>query len=315
MAFQTRIALVGMVAAASSCNFFTPYAGDQLGETLVKAECHFVHACCTAGEWDNPALAGFTPLMVYRSESECVAEETEQGTNNWFGISGTAIRQAEQAGRFSFDNTTAGLCLQSRIDAANKCDADVVIGDAAEPVDPVLCDFSRPPGEGKVADEGNCYFSWECATKGSQCVRPIDLEDIDNIDEPSDTDPVIIQSAGVCVPPVQEGDSCEPNEDTPNFFPNCEPGHFCLLDRGDFTCEALRAEGDDCDGGDCEPGLYCDRECTALKPDGDNCDFAFECESAVCNSDDECGGGPVEVQICNGVQGAADTTYADDGVN
>jgi hypothetical protein len=305
--------LLASMGLASSCNFLTPFAGDQLGETVVKARCHFIHACCAAGEWDNPALGQFSDLTGYRSESECVQEEVEEGTNSWFGIPGSAIRQAEQAGRFSFDNNQAALCLQPFVDAANKCDADAVIGDAGEPLDPVLCDFSAPPGDGKVKDEDPCYFAWECATKGSQCVRPVDLLDIDNVPEIDSGDTVTIQEAGVCVPPVAIDDDCEPDPDVPNFTPSCEPGSRCLPDRNDLVCTELKTEGDNCDDSfECEPGLYCDRECTALKPDGDNCDDGFECESGQC-IDRDCGSNPVDVLICNGVQGGDDVKYEKDG--
>ncbi len=92
-----------------------------------------------------------------------------------------------------------------------------------------------------------------------------------------------------------------------------------------MTCERPRGEGDDCLTTDfCERGLFCEfggngqGECTPRFGEGDDCTNDDECEVGLfCDSnraEPVCTAPlPVEVLICNGIQGGDDPAYDLDG--
>ena len=306
-----------VVALIPSCNLLCPYNADQFIETQIHAECHFWFACCPAGEHALAVGAGFPNLGNFRDEGACVSERLEQGSA--LQDVALAITQAEQAGRFKFDAATMQTCVQPRIDALNSCDADFVLGDGAPAVVPEEC--ATLPGEGLVADGDDCFFRFECADKGSDCLPATVFDKIDPEDEPEQPDEVLISRPTICISPLQDGDDCSIDPDRPLAPTACAPGLICFTDDGgDQQCEPPHEDGDDCNSsGDCADGFFCDLteappECAELKGDGDNCTADAECERGLAcdlaDDDPECVPLlPVNVEICNGVQGADDTTY------
>jgi hypothetical protein len=324
------------LAAMPACNLICPYNADQFFETQVRAECHFYFACCTAGEADVLRERGFPDLSQYRDEGTCVQERLEEGGSLNEGA--RAIVQAEQAGRFQFDYAIAQQCLEGRINAMNNCDADAVIGDAALTDEvPEVCEGA--PGLGKVKDLDPCFFEFECEIPGSICASPlllIEEPDACAVDDDCRNDELCDNERGICVidpgaieihddkiciSPLLEGDDCAQDPDFPLLPSFCEPGTVCFPDGEDLTCEFLGLEGDECFiDGHCERGLYCDLsddvpgECAELKGEGDECDSSSECdfplECDFTRDTPSCEAPlPVDVFICNGIQGADDPVY------
>ncbi len=325
------------LAAMPACNLICPYNADQFFETQIRAECHFFFACCTAGEVDILVDAGrFPNLSNFRDEATCVQERLEEGGG--INLIGRAIVQAEQAGRFRFDYATAQLCLEGNINAMNNCDADRVIGDAAIN-DEVIDACEGVPGEGLVVDGDPCFFDFECQIPGSLCLSPFFLVDDPDpcaIDDDCNNDEICDQEISFCVPdagaieihddkiciaPLLEGDDCAPDPDFPLLPSFCEPGTVCFPDDGDLTCVFLGIDGEECfEDEHCERGLYCDLsegspgECAELKGEGDECDDSSECDFPLqCDftrNNPSCEAPlPVDVFICNGIQGAEDPVY------
>ena len=318
-----------------SCSLMCPYSADQLVESNIRAECHFYFACCTAGEADIlVGERGFPDLSDFRDEEHCVRERMEEGSA--FNELARGITQAEQAGRFRYDYATAQTCAEGRINALNSCNADFVLGDAGPVETPEACE--GVPGEGLVADGKPCFFDFECAIGGSQCLPPGVLlepepcqvnddcagDEFCNDDGFCEFDPgeIIIHDEKICISPIRKGDSCEPDPDFPLLPAFCEEGTRCITDaNGDQTCEEPRAEGDDCFfTSDCDRGLFCDLEggqpgeCAPLRGEGDDCTDDDECEVQlfcdVTRNAPTCEAPlPVDVLICNGVQGGDDPAY------
>lgn len=323
------------LAAMPACNLICPYNADQFFETQVRAECHFVFACCTAGEADivASAIGGGLPNMAqYRDEAHCVEERLEEGSE--INVIARGISQAESGGRFRYDLATAQGCLEGRINALNNCDADFVLGDKAPVETPEVC--QRVPGDGLVKDGGACFFDFECEIKGSRCLPPSALDPVEpcaidddcGSDELCDTElgrcvidfgAVIIHDDRICIAPLLEGDDCSVDPDFPDLA-FCEEGLRCILDaNADQTCEFPFLEGDECLAStDCDVGLFCDGqpgECTLLKGEGEDCTADAECEVALfcdtARNEPTCEAPlPVDVLICNGIQGGDDPKYA-----
>lgn len=303
-----------------SCYLFCPYNADQFVETQIRAECHFWFSCCTVGEHELAASRhpDFADMDRFKDEGACVQERLEEGALANEGL--RAVVQAEQAGRFKFDTAQFQICQQPLIDALNSCNADFVIGDAA-PLEPGEgCE--GVPGVGLVGDQGDCFFDFECAVAGSDCLSPAVLEKFDPEEEPDEPDEVLISQPKICIAPIPEGDSCELDPDFPDLPATCEPGTICFTQSdGDQECEQPHQNGDDCNfDGDCDVGLYCDPnggepQCDDLKQEGDSCEAENECDIGLfCDlaqgADAECTAAlPVNVEICNGVNGTPDPTY------
>lgn len=332
ISFVRRFAPVAIaLAALPACNLMCPSRADQFFETTVRAECHFAFACCTAGEGDilRDVASGLPNMSQYRDEAHCVEERLEEGSLG--NELARGIAQAEAAGRFSFDYGVAQGCAEGRINALNNCDADFILGDKAPLETAEVCE--TVPGDGLVADGGDCFFDFECQIKGSRCLPPSALEDIapcagdddcasdefcDNNVCVIDLGAVIIHDEKICIAPRPQGDDCSIDPERPllNF---CEADLICITEtNGDQTCDLPLLEGDDCVvSSDCERGLFCDGqpgECTRLKGEGDECFSSQECEIQLfCDTGRNtptCEAPlPVEVQICNGIQGGDDPKY------
>ena len=306
------------LAVMPSCYLFCPYNADQFVETQIRAECHFWFACCTAGE--HALAASRRPDLAdmdrFKDEGACIQERLEEGSGANEAL--RAVIQAEQAGRFKFDAAQFQICQQPLIDAFNTCNADFIIGDAAPLETAPECE--QAPGAGLVPDGGDCFFGFECIAPGSDCLSPAVFEKID--DTPEEPDEVLISQPKVCIAPLKEGDDCKTDPDFPLTPTTCEPGIICFTDSdGDQTCEAPHQDGDDCNfDGDCDVGLYCDfndgsPECANLKQEGKDCAAENECDVGLfCDLaqgvDAECTAAlPVNVEICNGVNGTPDPAY------
>lgn len=307
------------LAVLPSCYLFCPYNADQFVETQIRAECHFWFSCCTAGEHElaltrNPE---FADMNRFRDEGSCVQERLEEGSVVNEAL--RAVTQAEQAGRFKFDVAQFQICQQPLIDALNTCNADFVIGDA-RPLE-VAPECEGVPGVGLVGDQKDCFFDFECAVAGSDCLSPGVLEPFDPDEEPEEPDEELISQPKICIAPIKKGDSCELDPDLPELPATCEPGTICFTQSdGDQECEEPHQQGEDCNfDGDCDVGLYCDPnagepECAELKGEGKDCTAENECDIGLfcdlVDANPECTANlPVNVEICNGVNGTPDPTY------
>jgi hypothetical protein len=298
------------VLGVSSCGFFSDYKASELAETRIRAQCHYAFDCCTAGEWERANVSG--DLTRFRSESECVDELIEEGTNSTvYGYSATAIDQAVSAGRFTFDYAKAEECLSPEITPLEDCTVREFLNRPYVAPDPTCAGI---PGVGTVADGAACYFDFECAAPGSRCVDPETLKKIDlTPDDPDPKAPTVIAQVLVCQSPIADKKSCEGSVDRPLKAIFCEPGASCIFDGADQECRFNLAEGKTCDFSiPCDVGLYCDDKCKVLKEDGKACDDGSQCQSGECVND-KCFTREFIYEICNGIQGAEDTAYPSAG--
>jgi len=288
--------LAAVVAMASNCNFFFAFAPDQLCETIIRAQCHFAFACCNAAERENLLFA----LAEFRSEGECIQESLEER-----GVCGNErqVHDAVNQGRFQYDSALAETCVKPAIDAANNCEADVVLGDAAEDPDGACEDVQGFAfGVGLVAEGDPCFEAFECADPGSICEQPED--------DPED-DEILVTRVGSCRSPGKDGDDC--TEDGTDGL--CEEGTFCNGDE----CEAivLGDNGDDCFAdAQCESEFCNDLDfgvaptCDDPLDDGEDCFDNNDCASEFCDFTEGVCAQPADVVVeaCNGIQGD-DTTF------
>ena len=306
-----------MLALIPGCYVMCPYNVDQFIETQTRAECHFWFSCCVAGEHATAAATGrgFPDLSRFRDEEHCVTERLEEGSA--LNDVARAFQQAEQGGRFRFDAAQMEECQQPRIDALNNCDADFVLGDAA-PIDPP--DACDELGTGLVVDGGDCFFGFECADPGSDCLPANVLDRVDP--DPSEPTEVLISRPSICIAPLKDGDDCSPDPDRPAQPTTCDPGLICFtsIEGTDISqiCEPPHAKDEDCNSaGDCDVGLFCAGQfCDDVKEEGDPCNGSEECKDGLrCDAVDAdaelvCVPPlPVIVEICNGIEGTGDVVY------
>jgi hypothetical protein len=245
MKFHRLAPVAVALATLPACNMIFPYAPDQLFETQVRAECHFVFACCTAGEADvataGPTGIAFSDLRRFRDENACIEERLEEGSlsNEIF----RALNQAESAGRFTYDATAARTCGEPLINALNSCDADFVLGDKRPLEQSAECDVEGPeggdgtasfPGQGHVKDGKQCFYDFECETENSRCLGANAFDEPDScateddcrsgetctngfcLEEPES---IVITDPKICVLPLAETVDCSPDPDRP-FLPS-----------------------------------------------------------------------------------------------
>jgi hypothetical protein len=287
----------------ANCNLLFAFAPDQVCETFIRAQCRFAFNCCDATE--RLVFAG--GAGQFRNEGECIQELLEEGGGNC--LNSFVVHEAVNQKRFEYDTALAESCIKPAIDALNNCEAGAIdpnaleIPEGCEDVDGLAF------GTGKVADEGRCFATFECATPESACVV-FDEEDRELDDETQ----VLVTAVGACFPPAKEGEDCSESEtDEAGTDGRCEVGTFCEQDGDDFECAPLLAVDDDCNADvECETG-FCngvDAEfvCAELLDDGDECIENNDCLSELCLDD---GDGTLVctaqlqfvVEACNGLQG------------
>ena len=282
---------------AANCNALFGYAPDQLCETIIRAQCHFAFACCSAAERTD--FAG--GLARFRSEDNCVQTLLE---DNGVCANERVVHESVNQGRFSYDTALAESCLKPAIDAANSCDGGAVLGDDL-PDPPTECEDASgfAFGTGLVANGDPCFNSFECADEGAICDPPED--------DPAD-DETLRTSVGSCRAPAKIGDDC--SADGSDGL--CEPGSFC---NGADVCEedpALLPNGAGCNNDrDCLSD-FCDditdpaaaSVCADKLAAGAACNNNGDCASDVCEPNDAgndvCQApDTIVVQACNGLQG------------
>jgi len=86
-----------------------------------------------------------------------------------------------------------------------------------------------------------------------------------------------------CVPIPGVGAECDSNDRV------CAEGSRCVLVTDTYRCVAPHAATESCDdGAGCAAGLYCDGTCQALLADGAECDYGNQCEHEWCNEAGQC---------------------------
>lgn len=287
----------------ANCNLFFAFAPDQVCETLVRAQCKFAFNCCDATERLVFAGGG---AGAFRNEGECIQELLEEGGGNC--LNSFVVQEAVNQKRFVYDTVLAESCIKPAVDALNNCDAGaldpnaLVIPDGCEDIDGLAF------GTGKVADDGRCFATFECATAESACVV------FDEADRELDEETqVLVTAVGKCLPPALRGEDCsESITDEAGTDGRCEVGTFCEQDGEDFECAPLLAVDDNCLADiECET-VFCNfldgSVCAELLDDDDLCLENNDCLSELCalNDDDElvCTAQPLfVVEACNGLQG------------
>jgi hypothetical protein len=269
----------------ANCNFFFAYAPDQICETLIRAQCRFAFGCCTAAE-RLTLLAG---LAAFRSEDDCINESLQE---RGVCLNERAVHDAANQGRFEYDGALAERCVKPFVDAANACDADFVLGDAAPAAADECAVSGFAFGKGKVKAGERCFAAFECADPGSLCeAQP---------DDPDD-DEVLVTAVGTCRAPAKIGEDCGP--DGSNGL--CEPGSIC--DFQDQECVALLDNGERCLVDEQCKSDFCDLTraqpvCNDKLDDGDDCLENDDCKSNLCEQG-LCAQPPdVVVEACNGLQ-------------
>jgi hypothetical protein len=301
----TRLVRMGRIvapltlAAASACVFFFPFSHENLGETRVRALCHFAFACCT------PIERQLFSNAPHRDEGACIDETLEdQGIGFLLNIDALA-KDAVSRGAAVYDGEAAERCTKPQLDAINQCDVEklvdaagnfdltrfVFLTDASDPECVALA--SRNYVRGQVDDGDECFSSFDCKDFGN-CV--LDEEDVGEV----------ITTRGSCVVPHAEGDECDDGV-------ACQPGLACVADGdGTLTCEESEPAADgepcaidaDCESGNCEEVIGNGTCLFGGEPCVDDVDCATEGD--VCNGEfvDECA--PVDevsVEVCDGKDG------------
>lgn len=301
-----RLAPVSALLLAN-CNLLFAFAPDQICETLIRAQCRFAFNCCDATE--RLVFAG--AAGAFRNEGECIQELLEEGGGNC--LNSFVVQEAVNQNRFTYDTVLAESCIKPGVDALNNCQPgaldpnQLVIPEGCEDIDGLAF------GTGKVADDGACFATFECATAESECI--VLDEDDRELDEETQ---ILLTAVGKCSPPALEGDDCsESVTDEAGTDGRCELGTFCEQDGEDFECALLKGVDDDClADAECETG-FCNaldgNVCAELLEDGDACLENNDCLSELCLENDDgdlvCTAQPqIVVEACNGLQ-ANDTAF------
>ncbi len=273
----------GVFAAAGCFNTFFPHAPDQIAETALRAQCHFLFSCCLAVE--RQAVGGSGAA----DEATCVEEGLETGGSST--LLGQRAKAAVDAGKAEVDTELADECMNKLTEAANSCDAQAVL----RPAPDAACSagFARAFTKGLVKDGKDCTDDLECADQGF-CDRSAD-------DGENDGD-IVVNVNGKCVAAAGKGDDCS---DTGV----CQAGLTCGFDAdtGDQKCEEIKlgGKGDECDGGfECESGNCVEKEVQTCSESGDACTADADCDEAnfeFCEFDftSTCGDA-AKVEICDG---------------
>lgn len=285
------LALVAV--AASACAFFFPLSHDNLGETRVRALCHFAFACCT------PIERQLFSNAPHKDEGACVDETLEdQGIGFLLNIDALA-KDAVDRGTAVYDAEAAERCSRPLLDAMNQCDVEQLVNasgafdlnrflfltDSDDPECIALA--GRNYVRGNVGDGDECFSSFDCEDFGECIPDPDDAGDV-------------ITTRGSCIIPHGEGDACDDGV-------GCQPGLSCVNEGGELTCEEVEPAGDgeacefdtDCESGNCEDvvgGGTCDLTGLPCVDDDD-------CPGDFCNGEvfGECAAAAdVSVEICNG---------------
>ena len=288
-----RIAPPLALAAASACAFFFPLAHDNLGETRVRAICHFAFACCT------PIERSIFFNAPHRDEGACIDETLEdQGTGFLTAIDAQA-KDAVARGTAVYDGEAAERCSRAQLDAVNSCDVEKLVDPSgginfsaliflADPNDPECVALAtRNYVRGQVDNDDECLSSFDCKDFGS-CVHDPDESDT-------------LTTKGACVAQHAEDDDC--SDGVP-----CQPGLACVGNGEAITCEQIEpaADGEPCSvGTDCESG-----NCQETIGDGTCIIAGGACvDDQDCPPDDFCNGDftqecaaaqDVSIEICNG---------------
>jgi len=297
----------------------------------------------------GPSGTDFADMQRFRDEGHCVQERLEEGSEvnelfraivqaeqaGRFQYDASKTQVCGEGVVSAMNNCDADFILGDKgpLETSLECtiDPEAAGGDGTGGV------F----GDGKVKSNDPCFFDFECATENSRCLPRTVLDSVDDFDTCVDEDDcrngeicqdnicilepdaIVIHDDKICIPPFLEGDDCSEDPDFPNLPSFCEEGTICMVDKdGDRSCEFPRFDGENCFGGnrDCERGLFCDAsgnepECAVLKGEGDDCDDTTQCELGLfCDlgrNEPSCEAQlPIDVQICQGIQGADDPVYS-----
>lgn len=306
--------VLGALLALTACK--GPYSSSDVCKTQARSYCKFQYQCCNAVERQEVSGGG-SSFFTHSNEEECFEE-----LSKLLCASTAAYAEAEAEGRLKWDQATAEECLRPWIDAAEQCNAEVILGN--EP--PKEECAGSPWIEGAVENGDTCYMTEECADEEASCVP----------NESEDPEQELVTAKGTCTPPAGEGESCEEKPcrselwcdyggdpaTCKRFLANgqpCDLGYQCQsgncqydVNAGEYNCQAKKANGEDCSSDDECESEYCDYnnfQCGNRKALGEACTYDEECQTFYCDPVDEvCKPEPgneenVEYDICLGPQG------------
>lgn len=272
------------MTSIGSCGFGG--AAEQSFGRQADASCYFYFNCCSAPERAYLGVGGNT---VGSNQQECVTKLSEEGQDGTL-----LIADAEAEGRLEWDDEAWEACNGPTLEALRGCDYEALTTQTPD----AEC-ASSPWLVGLVANGDTCFADYECEDDEAECVSVQSLQDPDD-------ETVIVSAAGECVPPAEEGDSCD---DLP-----CRSGLLCQYDGEglDLICVALPDAGEACPDFLCQGDAYCDAEqvCRARRVDGTVCTADNQCRSGRCDPDPD---GNATTPVCEETCAYSDDGQCDDG--
>jgi len=179
------------------------------------------------------------------------------------------MKEAVEVGRIAFDEENAAKCLAYV--RGRTCEYEFLhIWTEEELAGRAACEGVF---RGRMGRNGPCVAASECA-EASVC----------GFDPNCGPDMCCVGACRVLAQPLAIGESCAGN--TP-----CVPEAYCASDPNTFmptVCTVAPKVGQQCAGGSCEPGAFCDFNadvpvCRGPKPEGSDCNGDQECEQpGVC---------------------------------
>jgi len=232
------LVLVGLVACGDGVSVST--SASNVCSEVAKVACHNMYRCCSEGEIEN-----FLNTDDARTEPQCQVDVER--------ICERSIAKLDagiEAKRVKFDSDTMNKCLEALVAPDDAC----AIVDTMLPWTEECMDSAWV---GLVADGGQCFASFECASKTSACA-------------PNQT----------CTPLGTEGQPCGQL--------GCATGFFCQAGTTTPTCRAQLGAGQACASTtQCLKPLFCDFQsatptCTDRLNGGEKCSSDQNCKSSQC---------------------------------
>lgn len=232
------LVLLGLVACGGGVDVSTN--ADNVCSEVAEVACHDLYRCCAEGEIER-----FLGVSDPRTEPQCKEDVTRTCARKI-----APLDEAISAKRVKFDSGTMNHCLESLVAPDDACAT-------VETALPWTEACMNKAWVGLVADGGQCFQSFECASKDSVCA-------------PNQT----------CVAKATAGQPC-------GQF-GCATGLYCQNLTGAPTCQPQLAEGQPCTSTtQCQEKLFCDTfsatpTCVAPKDGGQTCTSSTGCKSADC---------------------------------
>ncbi len=234
---HARLLYIGIICGLAACGgsgISIDTNADNVCSEIAEVACHNLYQCCAEGEIEN-----FLGVQDPRTEVQC-RDDVRRICDRQLAQRDASIT----AGRSAFDSDIMNGCLDALIAPDGLC-AD--ISDALPWTEACMNDA----WVGQVADGGECFQPFECASSDSFCA-----------------------ATQRCTALPKLGEPCTGQ---------CANGLFCS-----GVCEQQLGAGAMCTSSiQCQDELFCDTAatvptCTALGEGGDSCKSNQACKSFQC---------------------------------